>query len=463
MTAPLETRLLAGVLLSQRYGVAVALFPADELSEIEVQRAPDSAGSPDVGAASTIAVLPPGSRLFVDELPPNAAPFHYRTRATLAGYDPSGWTCWAMGLPAPLPDAVTLPDVVVPTVSVARAVSGITGTVTVTVADPQCRVTQVEFRTKVGAAAYSSWAVDSTVPYEQTVSITPGALSLIGYRVTGYDGRGSLRVLAEGEDTFNADHLVGMLTVVPSFDEDGVLTVRVIGDVQTGSVRVAVSTSAFPSSGTVGAATAVDGRQSAWTFAGPYTLGQAVYISAIGYTGAAGAGTASDKIDALTYRANSTTSKTIRLPGAAVFSSADGTTELGQIASGYYRWTLGSPPFHHGFLPVPKGVTLTAVRARTYCADTGGTTADELYFSLDRLGADGAPTDIGGGDVSSVNDAWETQAITALAEDTSGDRSYNLKLSGLNGTGVGVNPALRSFRCAWVEYDIDVPNVDAST
>ena len=254
-----------------------------------------------------------------------------------------------------------------------------------------------------------------------------------------------------------------MLALEGSFDEDGQLFVRVIGDADTASLYVAVATGTEPTEATLMQATPVNGRQGEFTFPGPYDLGEAVYVAARGSSAVNGRGGLSDVIRARLVRGNSATAKTIRLPGAAVFSSADGTTELGLVNSGYYEWTLGSPPFHHGALPVPKNVTLTAVRARTYCADTGGTTADELYFSLDRLDGDGAPTDIGGGDVNSVADAWETQAITALSESTSGERSYNLKLSGLNGTGIGTNPALRSFRCAWVEYDIDVPNLDATT
>lgn len=460
MAIPTEARLFAGVLIDRRYGIAVALFPADELSEIEVQRAPDSAGLPNVGAAETIAYLPPGERLFVDELPPGDV-WHYRVRATLPGYDASGWTCWAVATSGPLPETVSLPDVVVPIIAITRGVSGTTGTLTIAITDPQCRVTQVEFRTKVAAAAYSAWAVDASVPYEQPVSITPGALSLIGYRVTGYDGRGTLRVLAEGEETFNADHLIGMLALEASFDQSGVLKVRAIGDVQTGSIRVAVSTSAFPSGATVGAATAVDGRQSEWTFAGPYTLGQAVYISALAYTGAAGAGTASDKIDALIYRANSAVSKTIRIAAAGFLNSANDATEAGIIAGGYYQFTLAAPPTHHGFLPVPKGATITAVRARCYVAPTGGSTADLLYFDLLRVGQDGATTIIGGGDINSTSAAWETLEVSALSESTSGDRSYRLDFSAVNG--IAGTVGLRDFRVAWIEYDLDVPNVDIST
>lgn len=456
MAIPTEARLFAGVLIDRRYGIAVALFPADELSELEVQRAPDSAGSPNVGAAETVAYLPPGERLFVDELPPGVV-WHYRIRATLPGYDPSGWTCWAMATSGPLPEHVNLPDVVLPIIAVTRAVSGTTGTLTLTITDPQCRVTQVEFRTKVGAAAYSSWAVDASVPYEQTVTITPGVLSLIGYRVTGYDGLGTLRVLAEGEETYNADHLIGMLSLAASFDETGVLKVRAIGDVQTGSIRLAVSTSAFPSSGTVGAVTAVDGRQSEWTFAGPYALGDALYLSAIAYTGAAGAGTASDKIDSLVYRANSVVSKTIRLPAAGLFGPYVEGNGF-NVASGYFTPDVASEG-NIGFFSPPKGATLTAVRFRTWTHNAGASPANEIVCGVARVGQDGAWTTLGSDDASSTYDAWETLAVSSLAEDTAGDRAYVARFS----TNHGVAGSGHENRLAWIEYDIDVPSVDVST
>jgi hypothetical protein len=456
MTLPATIALEVGDELSRKVGIALGVFPADETSSIEVQRAPDSAGSPNVGAAITATILPRGAEVFVDVLPKDGARRHYRIRHVARGADPSSWTPWVSAIPDVLPRRIVRPDPVAPVVARTRAVSGTTGTLTLAITDPQARVTLVEFRTKVGSGAYSSWTADGTVPYETTVTITPGQISLIGYRVTGYDGDGRSRILAEGEEGFDDSHLVQALAVVASFDEDGALKVRVIGDTHTGSIRVAVSTSSFPSSGTVGAATAVDGRQSEWSFPGPYTLGQAVYISALAYTGTGGGGTASDKIDSLVYRANSAVSKTIRLAGAAIFRPIDETLSY-DLSNGYFRLNVFNTV--QGMIPVPKGATLTAVRVRAYVANAGGSFADFLRLQLQRVGNDGAVTQLGSNvDYNAgAGGTWQTLTVGSLSEDTSGDRSYVMWGSFLG------DGASHDNRIAWLEYDIDVPNVDVST
>lgn len=457
MTLPAVAALTQERTQEERSGIGVGLFGVDVTSDLEIERAPDSGGSPDTGSAETIAIVPPGTGVWVDELPRDGARRHYRIRSVGQLGTASAWTGWVSAIPGPLPAKVIRPAPAPLVVKRTKVLSGTTGTLTLAIVDPQSRLTLVEFRTKVGAGSYSSWSTDGTAPYETTVTITPGQRSLIGYRVTGYDADGVLRVLREGEEEFDGSHLIGILTLSASFDEDGALRVRAIGDFNTGSIRVAVSTSAFPSSGTVGAATAVDGRQSEWTFAGPYALGQAVYISAIAYTGAAGAGTATDKMDTLVYRANSATSKTIRLPAAAVFTPYLNSGVF-SVANGYYSWT-NDLQGNTGFLPLPKGATLTAVRGRAWAKNSGGFTGDFVSFGVRRVGQDGALTTLGTNAENAAEDTWETLAVTSLAEDTSGDRSHQLVATGVGGTG----GSGFEFRLAWIEYDIDVPSVDVST
>lgn len=457
MTLPDIAALIQGRTQDERSGIGVGLYGVDVTSDLEIERAPDSAGSPDTGNAETIAIVPPGTGVWVDELPRDGARRHYRIRAVGQLGTASAWTPWVSAIPGPLPNKVLRPAPAAPVIKRARSVSGTTGTLTLGIVDPQARLTLVEFRTKVGAGSYSSWATDSAVPYETTVSIVPGSRSLIGYRVSGYDADGLLRVLAEGEETYDGTHLVAMLSLSASFDEDGALRVRAIGDQNTGSIRVAVSTSAFPSSGTVGGVTAVDGRQSEWTFAGPYALGQAVYISALAYTEAAGAGTATDKIDTLTYRANSATSKTVRLPAAAVFTPFLSSGEF-SVANGYYSWTADLQG-NTGFLPLPKGATLTAVRGRAWAKNSGGFTGDYVSFGVRRVDQDGALTTLGTNAENAAEDTWETLAVSSLSEDTSGNRAHQLVATGVGGSG----GSGFEFRLAWIEYDIYVPSVDVST
>jgi hypothetical protein len=91
------------------FGIEVRITPANPPSfSIELQRAPDNgSGAPNVGAATTIIILPPmraGGASYVDPLPPDDAFRHYRWRHVADGYDPSvNWTAWARGKPALLP------------------------------------------------------------------------------------------------------------------------------------------------------------------------------------------------------------------------------------------------------------------------------------------------------------------------------------------------------------------------
>src|SRR5881394_3491360 len=91
------------------FGIEVRITPANPPSYgVELQRAPDNgSGSPNVGAAATLIILPPlraGGASYVDLLPPDDAFRHYRWRHVADGYDPStNWTAWARGKPALLP------------------------------------------------------------------------------------------------------------------------------------------------------------------------------------------------------------------------------------------------------------------------------------------------------------------------------------------------------------------------
>lgn len=93
-------------------GIAWRLMPGREASGIpwgytsEVQRAPDSGGSPDVANAETIAQLgplPAAGGVFVDPRALASARWHYRWRHTGLGVDPGTWSSWKSALPALIP------------------------------------------------------------------------------------------------------------------------------------------------------------------------------------------------------------------------------------------------------------------------------------------------------------------------------------------------------------------------
>lgn len=250
--------------------------------------------------------------------------------------------------------------------------------------------------------------------------------------------------------------------VESSFDEDGQLVVRVIGDADTASIFCAVSTAGDPTEATLMQATPTVGRQAEFTFTGPYDLGQAVYIAARGSTDAAGTGGLSTIIRARAIRPNSATSKTIRLNAAGLFQPYAPSSQTYSIADGYYA-VGNSTQGNVASLPVPKGATLTAVRARVWCADTDWPVDCYMSLSVRRVDNDGAETTLGTDDLSSTNGAWETLTVGSLSESTAGDRSYKVGISTVQGSGFPLGSIASAFRIAWLEYDLDVPNVDVST
>jgi hypothetical protein len=87
-------------------------------------------------------------------------------------------------------------------------------TVGLEIVDPQSQVTLVEFRTRTNDGAFGAWApVAGPSPYEQTVARVSTGRSGIGWRVTGYDARGDLAVLREGESSWPINRGVNPVVV----------------------------------------------------------------------------------------------------------------------------------------------------------------------------------------------------------------------------------------------------------
>jgi hypothetical protein len=104
------------------------------------------------------------------------------------GYTDGDLTPWqAMTATAGTPGACTC---TIPTVSVSTSDIADVGTLTLTVTDPQNRVSLVEFQTKAGLGPLSEWTAD-TSPYVATVSTLGSDASSIAYRVTYLDCAGA--------------------------------------------------------------------------------------------------------------------------------------------------------------------------------------------------------------------------------------------------------------------------------
>jgi hypothetical protein len=79
-----------------------------------------------------------------------------------------------------------------------------TGTLTLTITDPQARVTAVRFNTQTGSQAPSAWVVDPAAPWTATVTLDPKRQSYIGWQVD-YTTLGGGTATLEGAVAFEAD------------------------------------------------------------------------------------------------------------------------------------------------------------------------------------------------------------------------------------------------------------------
>lgn len=184
-------------------GVHLQIFPAAYSSDdIEVQRAPDSAGSPVTGSAVTIDVLPPGTTLYKD-VTRSFAPVHYRIRGIGPNKVASAWTCWFRAEPKDLNvihDSTRHVLPVEPIVVEEADNTSTTATLTLTIQDPQCRVFYVEMAATNGRDAWTSWDVIADTGtskearlYARGITKVEVYAPSVAYRVWFYDSAGALR------------------------------------------------------------------------------------------------------------------------------------------------------------------------------------------------------------------------------------------------------------------------------
>jgi hypothetical protein len=175
----------------QRYGCVIGLFPSDARFLIEVRRAEDLAGAPNVATiASLDAQIRPSERTYVDFLTPGTGPFHYATRHVPGG----PWSCWRGPVsPVPLSGTETV-AAVMPEARERTTTATTLGTLILTIDDPQCRLVQVRMKSRAGAAAETAYAVVAIAGgvYTGTVALAPGLDSTITYELTFYNAVGVL-------------------------------------------------------------------------------------------------------------------------------------------------------------------------------------------------------------------------------------------------------------------------------
>jgi hypothetical protein len=323
-----------------RIGIALALWAADTTIDIAIERAPDSGGSP--GAYVEIARAPGTTSIYIDDLPSDGLTYWYRIRHSLGGLGDSSYTAAQSGTPGGIPAGLVRPDPVAPVIDVANTESGTTGTTTLTITDPQGRVTLVEFRTKSDPGAWSAWAPDASVPYSASVTIPSGSgvWARIGYRVTGYDALGVERYLAAGEEQFDLNLAADLVGCAGTFNHDGYLLLSIAADSDTASLKFAASAGGYPTAATVRAAGYYNVR--ALDVAAPtatINVGATVFVSILLYTAVNAGGTESVLFQYRFTREGSD----VRVQEKCSESGTTGTVQLvttdpnGRISSWEYR------------------------------------------------------------------------------------------------------------------------------
>jgi len=267
-------------------GVALALWASDQSLDLVVQRSTTS-GSGFV----TIATVAGSTPVYVDQLPRTGTTYYYKIAHVLGGFTTSSYTPEVSAIARGVPPGVERPGAVTPVVQVSTSEVGTTATVTLTITDPQSRVTQVRFREQTNGGGWSAYTVDSTVPYSYSATIPASGFVQIEYEVQGFDAAGTaLQVLAGGVESFDADAAASMVSVVGTFTSSGGMQLAISADSDTASIRFASSTSSQPTLATVQGQTAINSRNYATTLAGPFASGSTVFVSVLGYTAVSGGG-----------------------------------------------------------------------------------------------------------------------------------------------------------------------------
>ncbi len=235
-------------------GCALAIWPADPAYDFEIQRAPDSGGSPDEGSAETVARIPGTQETFVDERPATGATSWYRIRHVRDGETASSWTPW-VALTPQLFARAWRPAPVLPSVHERPTDDGATGTLTLEPTDPQHRLLMVEAKSRSGNGTEDANWTELTLAggvYTRTVDLALKHPSAIRYRLTHYNDLGE-QVTRERAVSFPLAAKPAKPVLTLSLDNAGVVDAHLEGDPDTAGFRVKALTSGYPTEAQVDA------------------------------------------------------------------------------------------------------------------------------------------------------------------------------------------------------------------
>jgi hypothetical protein len=341
------------------------------------------------------------------------------------------------------------------------------GTATIYVYDPTERVANFERRTKVGHAAWSAYSFATNVGsptdkiYVQTVPLVEKVPSLIEYRLIGTTQNGvANQVLLSNVITFAMGEKPFIPDLFVTVREDGTVDAVVQGDSDTASTRVGFSTTSQAAADSAAAvATAVNGRTRTALNVGSLALGEKGFVSALAYSGAGGTGEVSEVAQAEVVRANVSAVKTMRFSATGAYNPANAAVLFFERARDFYRFVGGSTNSalelkHYAELPVPIGVTITAIRMEAVTLLIAGSVIT-LDLRLFRTTTSGGFTQIGS-TASLSGSASSTMTISSLSEDVTAGRSYFLEATAtadnVDNTATG----------SWIEIDYTTPDLVAT-
>lgn len=122
--------------------------------------------------------------------------------------------------------------------------TGVTGTLTLTIDDPQERLIKVEFRTRTSVfLGWSAYVEDTTIPYSETVNAGTKTSGEIGYRVTAVNCDGIEYILEEDSVLVNTSGGPGKPTIIAVVDPVTGDTTLTVEGTDADSAKLAYSTS----------------------------------------------------------------------------------------------------------------------------------------------------------------------------------------------------------------------------
>lgn len=144
--------------------------------------------------------------------------------------------------------------IILPLARTETAETGGFGELTLQLTDPQARSSRVETRSQNGVAAWGNWNVATrvgTAPYKAYVQLVRKQPSKLAYRVWGLDSAGVDSVLLEDVVTFGVGTAPERPALEIEIDAVGAVALRVVGDVETVSVRALASAVGEPAEASV--------------------------------------------------------------------------------------------------------------------------------------------------------------------------------------------------------------------